>query len=55
MFYIVHVIHIGTRLANRVISSIYFNNERKLEIDRVAMDDVEAFKKWQRGKRKNIP
>ena len=45
----------GRRLANRIISNIYFNNERKLNTDKVAKDDVEAFKKRQRGKRKDVP
>ena len=43
------------RLANRIISNINFNNERKLSTNKVAKDDVEAFKKGQRGKRKNVP
>lgn len=45
----------GRRLTNRIISNIYFNNERKLSTDKVAKDDVEAFKKRQRVKRKNVP
>ena len=35
----------GCRLANRIISNIYFINERKLLTDKVAKDEVEAFKK----------
>ena len=45
----------GRRLANIIISNIYFDNERKLSTDKVAKDDVEASKKRQRGKRKNVP
>lgn len=40
----------GQKLANRIITNIYFNNKRKQSTDTVMKDKVKSFKKRQREK-----